>query len=313
MKDRPYATVSAILALLSAAALVVEPVAANAQAAAGGYEQSPAPSNQNFPGCSATERGSAASGRRPATAAGPVCPCAARPVPGRPSGTIWPASIRAAALRAATGRGAGLQLSGLPAGLPRLADPLRPVGHPVLREPACRKHRRRRRDRGRPRSVVRGYARRPLGGGGMGAVRWRAGRDNGRCCRRQRGLVLLSGRICRPGRRARVLLLWRPRLRLWPRPRVWIALGLVRRSSILPALWLRPAGLPRAWLPRGAVPLLTLPPPRRQAARQRAPAGPVALAILGGAMLGRRETNLRPRPDPPLWPLAPSHRSPRGT
>jgi hypothetical protein len=43
MNDRRYASVSAILAILSVAALVVEPVTANAQATAGGYDQAPAP------------------------------------------------------------------------------------------------------------------------------------------------------------------------------------------------------------------------------------------------------------------------------
>ena len=43
MNDRRYATVSTILAILSATALAVEPVVANAQATAGGYDQSPAP------------------------------------------------------------------------------------------------------------------------------------------------------------------------------------------------------------------------------------------------------------------------------
>jgi hypothetical protein len=43
MSNRRYATVSAILAILSAAALAAEPVAANAQATAEGYNQNPAP------------------------------------------------------------------------------------------------------------------------------------------------------------------------------------------------------------------------------------------------------------------------------
>jgi hypothetical protein len=43
MSDRRYATVSAILAILSAAALAAEPIAAEAQAAAEGYGQNPAP------------------------------------------------------------------------------------------------------------------------------------------------------------------------------------------------------------------------------------------------------------------------------
>jgi hypothetical protein len=43
MNHRRYATVSAILAILSAAALAAEPVAAEAQAAAEGYDQTPAP------------------------------------------------------------------------------------------------------------------------------------------------------------------------------------------------------------------------------------------------------------------------------
>jgi hypothetical protein len=43
MSDPRYATVSAIVALLSAAALAAEPVAADAQAVAGGYDQNPAP------------------------------------------------------------------------------------------------------------------------------------------------------------------------------------------------------------------------------------------------------------------------------
>jgi hypothetical protein len=43
MNDRRYATGSAILAILLAAALAAEPVAADAQAAAQGYDQTPAP------------------------------------------------------------------------------------------------------------------------------------------------------------------------------------------------------------------------------------------------------------------------------
>jgi hypothetical protein len=88
MNDRPYATVSAILAILSAAALAAEPVAANAQATAGGYDQNPAPppSDQYPQGAPPQNPGPPPQGANAAPAQGQYAPAPQGQYPADPQG-----------------------------------------------------------------------------------------------------------------------------------------------------------------------------------------------------------------------------------